>query len=283
MLSPLRNRAGRRLREPFGKAGLTVAVIALVFAMLGGAYAAVGLNSKQKKEVKSIAKSFQGTGPAGAAGPAGAKGDTGAAGANGKDGTNGTNGTNGVSPTGTTFAGSKGGCTEGGVEFKGANTTFACNGKEGSPWTVGGVLPSGKTETGVWAVNQIFTEAFFEAHVPISFTIPLKDASGSGAAFFFNQEKVENGEFGASGCSWELENPEAQPEATKPGTLCVFTQGGELFNTLGPSIRPPGGGFPVEFAYGPAGAVLTFPKDGSIPPGEVAEATVFGVWAVTAP
>ena len=30
----------RRLKEPFGKAGLIVAVVALVFAMLGGAYAA---------------------------------------------------------------------------------------------------------------------------------------------------------------------------------------------------------------------------------------------------
>lgn len=104
MLSPLRKRAGQRLREPFGKAGLTVAVIALVFAMLGGAYAATGLNSKQKKEVKSIAKSFQGTGSAGAAGAKGdngsngaqgAKGDTGVVGPQGPQGSQGKQGTQG--------------------------------------------------------------------------------------------------------------------------------------------------------------------------------------------
>jgi hypothetical protein len=71
----------RRLKEPFGKAGLTVAMLALVVAMAGGAYAATGggngkaataskakskksknknsnagLSGKQKKEVKKIAK-----------------------------------------------------------------------------------------------------------------------------------------------------------------------------------------------------------------------------------
>jgi hypothetical protein len=194
MLSPLRNRAGKRLREPFGKAGLTVAVIALVFAMLGGAYAAGGLTSKQKKEVKAIAKSFQGTGPAGAAGPAGPQGPAGA------KGDSGAGGKEGISPIGTAFSGNEKGCSEGGVEFKGANTTvacngkkgnngtagksvvveeeatgtgncaglggssfeqqgsatktYACNGKEGSPWTAGGTLPSGKTETGAWGFRS---------------------------------------------------------------------------------------------------------------------------------
>jgi hypothetical protein len=80
----------RSIREPFGKAGLIVGVIALVFAMLGGAYAAGGLSKSQEKRVEKIAKKYGAkTGPAGSqgsAGPAGAKGDTGT---NGKDGTNG--------------------------------------------------------------------------------------------------------------------------------------------------------------------------------------------------
>jgi hypothetical protein len=43
-------------RERFGIAGV-ISVIALVFAMVGGAFAAGGgLSSKQKKEVKKIAK-----------------------------------------------------------------------------------------------------------------------------------------------------------------------------------------------------------------------------------
>jgi hypothetical protein len=130
------------LREPFGKAGLIVAIVALVFALAGGAIAANNaLTGKQKKEVTKIAKKFVGNyskatasakakqgkqgktgktgpqGPAGPAGPAGAKGDTGT---NGKDGTNGTNGKEGP------------------------------EGKAGKDGTTGftETLPSGKTETG---------------------------------------------------------------------------------------------------------------------------------------
>src|SRR3954453_22689625 len=61
----------RHFKEPFGKAGLTVAILALVLAMVGGAWAAVGLNGKQKKEVRKIAKTFAGKpGVAGQQGPA---------------------------------------------------------------------------------------------------------------------------------------------------------------------------------------------------------------------
>jgi hypothetical protein len=194
MLSPLRSRAKRRLREPFGKAGLTVAVIALVFAMLGGAYAATGLNSKQKKEVKKIAKSFQGTGPAGAAGPAGAKGDTGAAGSNGQ---NGAPGKDGQGVTANPLAPGEGPegeeCEEGGVELisvsgvdvvcngeegaQGAQGATGAQGPEGSPWTAGGTLPGGSTETG--SFYTITTKAVgpnFTGFAPISFLIPLAEA-----------------------------------------------------------------------------------------------------------
>jgi hypothetical protein len=106
----------KRLREPFGKAGLIVAIVALVAALVGGAYAATssgkrhhkknnaGLNSKQKKQVKGIAnsqaKKYANSnpgapgpqGPQGAVGPQGPKGDAGPA---GRDGTNGTNGSDG--------------------------------------------------------------------------------------------------------------------------------------------------------------------------------------------
>ena len=179
----------RAIREPFGTAGLIVACVALIAALAGGAYAAAGLTGKQKKEVKAIAKKFAGkpgadgaTGPAGPVGPAGAKGDTGAAGANGKDGTNGTNGkdgTNGVSPVGTAFSGEQNGCKEGGVKFVGANTTVACNGVKGAAGQDGKdgktgfteTLPSGETETGVWALGA---KAQGQTFYPLSFNIPLE-------------------------------------------------------------------------------------------------------------
>lgn len=94
------------MRNRFGVPGV-IAVIALVFAMIGGAYAASGgLTSKQKKEVKKIAKSeaqkLVGTGPTGPAGPAGppgtagAQGPTGPEGPEGLQGPAGANGTNGA-------------------------------------------------------------------------------------------------------------------------------------------------------------------------------------------
>ncbi len=69
----------RANREPFGKAaGLVVAIVALVFAMVGGAYAAGALTGKQKKEVKKIAKKYAGeAGPAGQQGKEGKQGPTG--------------------------------------------------------------------------------------------------------------------------------------------------------------------------------------------------------------
>jgi Collagen triple helix repeat (20 copies) len=140
----------RRLKEPFGKAGLIVAVVALVFAMLGGAYAATGGNSsKATASAKQGKQGKQGktgkTGPAGPAGtagpagPAGAKGDTGAAGSNGKDGTNGTNGKNGT------------------------------NGEDGETGFTE-TLPSGKTETGSWGG---ITNAAGVLRASLPFAIPI--------------------------------------------------------------------------------------------------------------
>src|SRR6478672_11177626 len=105
----------KRLTEPFGKAGLIVAIVALIAALAGGAYAASGgLTGKQKKEVTKIAKKYAGKpGANGANGAQGAKGDPGAPGAPGEPGP---------------------------------------EGPPGSPWTAGGTLPVGSTETGVWAM-----------------------------------------------------------------------------------------------------------------------------------
>lgn len=184
----------RSIREPFGKAGLTVAILALVFAMAGGAWAATGLNSKQKKEVTKIAKKFAGkpgaagaagaNGTNGTAGTNGTKGDTGAAGSNGTNGTNGKtvlNGTvdpgTGVGTTGDFYINtttdkifgpkpSPAGAWPAGVELKGAT---------GSPWSAGGTLPSGSTETGAWS----FKMASGTGETSLSFPIPLAGALSS--------------------------------------------------------------------------------------------------------
>ncbi|HWC47405.1 MAG TPA: hypothetical protein VG448_00790 [Solirubrobacterales bacterium] len=88
-----------RIHQKLGTAGFVIAIVALIVALGGAAYAAMpGLNSKQKKEVKKIAKGMVKpgvpgpAGPAGAPGAAGAKGDTGATGGTGPEGPKGDTG-----------------------------------------------------------------------------------------------------------------------------------------------------------------------------------------------
>jgi|SRR5215218_3454821 len=129
------------LRNRIGVPGI-ISVVALVFAMAGGAYAAKKYVITSTSQIKpSVLKALKGqAGPAGAPGApgaAGAKGDRGEVGANG---TNGTNGTNGV---------------------------------DGSPWTAGGTLPGNATETGVWGAGFRAAGLYLD---PISFQIPLEEA-----------------------------------------------------------------------------------------------------------
>ena len=88
-------RPHRGRREPFGKAGLIVALCAIVLATTGAAFAAGRLTGPEKGEVGKIAaktaKKYAGkTGPAGKQGPAGKTGATGPAGATGAAGPAGT-------------------------------------------------------------------------------------------------------------------------------------------------------------------------------------------------
>ena len=261
----------RRFKEPFGKAGLTVAILALVLAMVGGAYAAGGLNPVQKKQVTKIAKKYAGKpgkpGAPGATGPAGANGTNGKDGAEGPPGTNGKNGTNGKSVNVGTPSNTE--CAEGGatVEQEGtpASKKAICN---GSPWTAGGTLPSEATETGAWGYTFITGEAEATQLVPISFSIPLsQELSGSQVHY------VGAGETAPSGCTG---GTVAEPKAD-PGNLCVYAAqlgGLEVLQVPPGAVTKPTGEIGAAGAA-KSGAVLLF-----APP--VKQKFGQGTWAVTA-
>lgn len=278
MLSPRNKRAGKRLREPFGKAGLTVAVIALVFAMLGGAYAATNdsgkatASAKAKKGPRGPKGPKGDTGPAGPAGPAGSAGAKGDKGDTGAKGDTGNVGAPGQSVTGTPIA-SGGACGAGvtGVKYTlSATSTNVCNGKNGETGFTE-TLPSGKTETGFWVDYDYHSTQFTEAHAVVSFPIPL--AAPSTKVVKLTKEQTEGSTTTpVEGCEYEVESLTAVPVSKTPGTLCVFTteetEGEVVF------IGIPGG------AVGdtPAGALI-YTKTAT----DATPAALAGAWAVTAP
>ncbi len=252
----------------FGAPGV-IAVIALVFAMVGGAYAAGGgLSGKQKKEVTKIAQTEakklagkQGPkGDAGATGAAGAKGDQGP---QGNPGSPGGAGAPGKSVTVTPIAEEEEACEErGGVEVKqegAASGTEVCTGKEGSPWTVGGHLPSKQTETGTWYVRG---EVVGLAQTAISFPLPLSQPLNEAHVHYSTQ-----GDF-ANSCKGSVSQPTAEP-----GNLCVY-QGANSGATFAEFGLPEESA--VEAGASRAGALITF---------ELTEAprAAFGTFAVAAP
>jgi hypothetical protein len=251
-------------------------VVALIAALGGTALAASGaLTGKQKKEVEKIAKKYAGKpgapGAAGANGTNGANGkdgSNGAAGAPGKDGEsvtlaasascgvpggtkvsvgavskdvcNGKAGDAGESPIGTPFSGEDeptgnpcGG--DGGVNYivEGVESPV-CN---GSPWSVGGTLPPGATETGSWAFNGGVQTITVEVggteeeitigdtegiRVPISFAVPLPLVITNPHAHY--GVAGSGGAFSPSGaCPTEGgEGPGAVEPTALPGELCIY-------------------------------------------------------------
>jgi hypothetical protein len=253
----------------FGIPGV-ISVIALVFALFGGAYAAS--NSSGGGKATASAKAKKGPrGPKGApgpAGPAGAQGPAGPAGAKGDAGSNGSNGTTG--PTGA--AGAKG--------ATGATGSTGATGLSGFTEK----LPSGKTETGAWSVAVSSTTGSVAGDIAtaaISFPIPLAAEGAANSAFAFNKADTAASNFGTSGCTGTVANPTAPA-----GKLCVYT-GEEL-------LEEPLGGentFPLldvktpnnqSGQYGRSGAIyLVAFLEGSA--AEPAGVHAWGSWAVTAP
>jgi hypothetical protein len=263
-----------RIREQFSTTALILSVIALVFALAGGAYAAQSASQSKAKQGKQGKPGK--TGKTGPAGPAGPKGDPGAQGAAGAQGATGQNGKSAVV---TKFEAEEGKCEElAGAEVKvegAASGVEVCDGeegKEGSPWTAGGTLPAGKTETGTWAFNA--TEAS-GGNIVASIGFPIKLAAGleEGKVHFqpsFTAEQSVKDAFKAA-CPKNAVSPTAEP-----GNLCVYYAEGEtLINATFTEIGLPYlVGFP---GAGIAGANLRFAFSGE--PGEAAFG--FGTWAVT--
>jgi hypothetical protein len=285
------------LRTRFGIPGV-ISVMALVFAMFGGAYAAS--NSSDGGKATASAKAKKGprgpkgpkgdTGPAGPAGPAGPQGS---AGANGKDGANGSNGANGASVTSTPeSAGAN--CPTGGVKLTSAgDEDYVCNGLpgaqgnpgiDGQPWVPEGTLPEGATLTGAYSAtgpNSLGTGIELDvgatAQVPVSFAIPVVPAPTPHVI----PDIAATGEFGAEpddGCPGVVNGV---PQADE-GAFCVYAKGTQIFGSTQPGARvdiyPPTDPFGLE-AASPTGALLLLKCEAS-PTGFCPAG---GVWAVTAP
>jgi hypothetical protein len=171
-------------------------------------------------------------------------------------------------------------CEEGGSEFVGAESkkTYACN---GSPWTDNGTLPSGKTEAGIWATAgmpyNVLDNLIETLSAPISFTIPLAEASTADVIGKKEGEGEEPGKEAASIVSKECGGTFKAPEAA-PGHLCVFVKTVESSATSNDAAA-----VEVEsletggLGAGKTGGVVEITVKNN---GETAQAN--GTWAVTA-
>jgi hypothetical protein len=244
------------LRNRFGIPGV-ISVIALVFAMFGGAYAAS--NSSGGGKATASAKAKKGPkGPKGAtgpAGPAGAQGPAGPAGAKGDAGANGAAGPQGPA---------------------GAAGATGVTGKTGPEGPVGPACPTGPcflpseaTETGVWGVGGGFGEPAAPRNFPISFNLPLAAAP---EVIFLKDDELSK-----PGCPGEVDGvPTADP-----GKLCIYAgvfqdfinEEADLETTFFHSVP---GIYAPENGAGPAGTIM------KVMGCESEICRTFGTWAVTA-
>jgi hypothetical protein len=198
-----------------------VAVLALVFAMTGGAYAAKKYLITSTKQISpSVLKSLQGK-----AGPAGANGAQGAAGSAGPQGAAG-------------VAGAKGGDgKEGSPGKEGKKGVEGEPGPEGppGPTCLKGecLLPEGATETGNWS----FTGRKGSEFVFMSISFPLRLTSAP-TFHYVTREEQENKTAVAEGCPSTGSSGFTEPKADA-GDFCVY-EGTNLHNAEPPEIE--GGG-----------------------------------------
>ncbi len=239
-----------KIRRRFTYANVAM-TLALVFAMTGGAYAAKKYLITSTKQISpKVLASLKGkAGPAGAAGANGVAGPAGPAGAAGSAGGKGETG-----PAGPQ-----------GEEGKAGKAGVA--GKEGSPWTVGGVLPPEQTETGTWVLYA--PEKAASALTAISFPIRLAKELG--------EKEVHYVPSGGNGTTC---NGSANAPTAEPGNLCVYQGANSGFDQnvsgLAEALILTSDRF--EFGANTTGAHLAVtPEAGST------SSEAYGTWAVTAP
>jgi hypothetical protein len=278
------------LRTRFGIPGV-ISVIALVFAMFGGAYAANNSASDGGKATAS-AKAKKGPrgpkgpkgpkGDPGPAGPAGTKGDTGAAGSNGS------NGADGQSVTGTPIV-AGGACGVGvtGIKYTlGATSTNVCNGKNGTNGTNGSdgtfstePLPEGETLTGIW--SHFFSSPHVEA---IGVSYPLQVEPAPTKAVLVGTPGIPGASFNpATGQEFTPMFEETEVEAlcpgsaavpsAEPGVVCIYADTKQTANfALAALSSTPEVGTSAD-----ANSGTVFPVEGS-----GSNSYINGSWAVTA-
>jgi hypothetical protein len=290
----------RAIRSRFSPA-TALSVVALVFAMTGGAFAVTGhgaglgasaAKSKPKPKGKPGPRGPAGpkgatgaagatgpagpAGPTGATGPAGSTGATGPAGTAGAAGTPGTNGKDGESVVSAVLGPEEGGCVEGGAKFTvGGKETTACNGEKGEAAPNGGLpktLPAGATETGTFAARF---EKEGDISEPLSFPIPLPVTLPDPPTYVTLEQQEDH--TAPAECSGSAAAPTAEKDK-----MCVYEgfaqkPEGEHIELQSTGFFPPTG--PGKGYYvGTAGGVLFIEYGGSEEP-----AFLFGSWAVTAP
>ena len=276
-----------------------IAIIALVFALTGGAFAATsgtgngngGGRGNQKNSSRllagtSKAKSKTKAGPRGPAGKNGTNGTNGAPGATGPAGPAGPAGTAG----GT---GPAGGSGETGPQGPAGPTgPQGPEGKQGvihpgKPVGSPEPLPEKATETGSWSLSVGEAEAD-NVDTSISFTIPLATALPAEDVHYVNEEGKEEVTFNGSAfeavATSDCPGTTAEPAAS-PGNLCVYQQDVPI-----PAVREEKGIaenfiYPSDAkgdAFLPEGAATTGAIVGLVR-GENVPIFAYGTWAVTAP
>jgi Collagen triple helix repeat (20 copies) len=252
-----------------------IAVMALVFATTGGAFAmnggggsspsrasasltrastitATAAKSKAKAKAKAPARGPAGPqGKTGTAGPAGPAGEKGASGGQGPQGSQGPQGPEGK---------------EGKEGKQGEPGKPGASGPEGK--SVYEPLPVGKTEIGVWSFGGT---AKGTIRVPISLPIPLEATQVPKLPIEIGHAHYVNEGESVPGCgTGTFRNPEAEE-----GNLCVYSAGvGGLDPGSTPTVYDLQDPTPFAGAAGTAGAFLSM---------EVEEGAFgAGTWAVTA-